>query len=258
MGSPGQGSYAAANAFLDSLAQYRRANGMPALSINWGPWSEGNDRPAKFGMMSVTPDQGLDMLERFLNERTPQIGFMRLRAQAWQGLYPKAAWPFIEKLPLAKRALAASPLQESALRKMLMTLPTPLHRRAFIESHLLEELARALRVPESQLDKNQPLQTSGLDSISAVELRNRWQEELGMVLPVTLIWDYPTITALATHLASRLEGTTEQSKATAAAATVAVVSERTAVVSEVKKLSEAEAEALLLEKLGNIEARRPQ
>jgi aryl carrier-like protein len=179
MGSPGQGNYAAANAFLDSLAQYRRANGMPALSINWGPWSEGQRSTRQIRNDERHARSGSGNAGKVPERKIPQIGFMRLRAQAWQGLYPKAAWPFIEKLPLAKRGPAASPLQESALRKMLMSLPTPLHRRAFIESHLLEELARALRVPESQLDKNQPLQTSGLDSISAVELRNRWQEELG-------------------------------------------------------------------------------
>jgi acyl carrier protein len=124
-----------------------------------------------------------------------------------------------------------------------------------LESRLQEELAQVLRIPPSQVGRSEPLQSFGLDSISAVELRNRWQEELGLILPPTLIWDHPSISALATYLAAKID--TPKEDALPAGATQPVPDAgRAAVVAQIKTLSEDEAEKLLLQKLSSIEAKR--
>ena len=260
IGSPGQGNYAAANAFLDSLAHYRRANGMPALSINWGAWSQvglaarmkGNDRFEQFGMAGIPPEQGLDMLERLLGQGAAQVGVMSVQTRLWHQFFPKAAeWPFLERLQLDETNSGRTQRQESPLRKALLALPTRQHRRARLESHLQEVLASVLRVNPTQVSRHEPLQSLGLDSISAVELRNRWQEELGLILSPTLIWDHPTIAALATYLASGLDAPSEP----AAAGEPPPNASHATAVGEIKTLSEDEAEELLLRKLSAIEAR---
>jgi acyl transferase domain-containing protein/acyl carrier protein len=266
IGSPGQGNYAAANAFLDSLALYRRANGLPALSINWGAWSQvglaarmdRDDRMNDFGMMSITPQQGVEILERLLGQRAAQVGVMRVQMRRWQQLFPRVAdWPFLERIALDEVGPPGSRAQASALRSALMALPTGQQRRALIESRLQEELARVLRVNPPQVGLNEPLQSFGLDSISAVELRNRWAEEFGLVLAPTLIWDYPTISALAEHLALMLV-TASQRAAPVEAVEPAEDAARAAVIAQIKTLSEGEAEHLLLQRLSNIETKRPQ
>ncbi len=263
IGSPGQANYAAANAFLDSLAHYRRARGMPALSINWGAWShvglatrmDRDSRIAELGM-SITLRQGLEMLGRVINEGAPQVGVMRVKLDRWQQLFPTAAdWPFLEYLARADAAAGLLRSPESALRKALMALPTRQHRLALLQSRLQEDLARTLRVSSTQVGLNEPLQSFGLDSLSAVELRNRWAEELGLMLSATLIWDHPTIAQLATYLVTQLDTRFEDVEPVEAAQS-APRPEDAGVVAQIKDLSEEEAEALLLQKLSRLEAQR--
>jgi phthiocerol/phenolphthiocerol synthesis type-I polyketide synthase C len=263
IGSPGQANYAAANAFLDALAHYRRALGMPALSINWGAWSQvglaarmgSDDRVAQLGM-SITPRQGLNMLGRVINQRAAQVGVMRVELSRWQQLFPTVAdWPFLEDLAREEMASGHLRSHDSVLRKTLMALPTGQHRRAMLQSRLQEDLARTLRVNAGQVGLTEPLQSFGLDSLSAVELRNRWAEELGLVLSATLVWDHPTISALSAYLADQLEAPSERVEADEASRS-APPKDHAAVVAQINELSEAEAEALLLQKLSRIEAGR--
>jgi len=262
IGSPGQGNYAAANAYLDGLAHYRRANGQPALSVNWGAWSQvglaarmdPDERMVRLGMLGLTPQQGVDVLGGLLRHSAAQVGVMRVQVRSWLELFPKAAeWPFLAHLALEEAPSVGRRPHESPLRKALLASPAGQHRRALLESRLQQELARILRINPSQVGRTVPLQSFGLDSISAVELRNRWSEELGLLLSATLIWDHPTISALATHLADKMEIPLDSPEA----APLAQDAERTAVVAQIKELSEEEAEALLVQKLSTIEAKRP-
>ena len=266
IGSPGQGNYAAANAFLDALAHHRHAKGLPALSINWGAWSrvglaarmDTNDRMDDVGMLSITPEQGVDVLERLLAQTSAQVGVMRVQMRRWQELFPRVAdWPFLQRIALEDVGPRRSSAQANALRNALMALPTAQQRRALLESRLQDELARVLRVNPSQVGRNEPLQNFGLDSISAVELRNRWAEEFGVILAPTLIWDHPTISALAAHLAVKLETPLEGPEFVEAVQPPGEA-ERAAVVAQIKTLSEDEAEKLLLQKLSSIETKRSQ
>lgn len=262
IGSPGQGNYAAGNAFLDALAHHRRAIGLPALSINWGAWSQvglaaGAHRDSRISQlgMSITPRQGLDMLGRVIHQRAAQVAVMRVQVGLWQQVFPTAAdWPFLEYLAREEAASGRLRSHESPLRKTLMALPTAQHRRALLESRLQLDLARTLQVNPTQVGLTEPLQGFGLDSLSAVELRNRWAEELGLMLSATLIWDHPTIAMLATYLVTQLDtpsddvvsGKADQRERTGHAAAVA----------QIAALSDADAEALLLQKLSRLETKR--
>src|SRR4026209_1532215 len=91
--NPGQGNYVAANAFLDALAHYRRAKGLPALSVNWGPWSEvgmashlNQDRLQARGMGSISPEKGVQAFEMLLNHPSPQIAVMPINWTKWARL----------------------------------------------------------------------------------------------------------------------------------------------------------------------------
>jgi acyl transferase domain-containing protein/acyl carrier protein len=260
IGSPAQGNYAAANAFLDALAHHRRANAMAAVSINWGPWSQvglaartaDDGRMAQLGMLSMTPQIGVEIFEGLLRHSAAQVGVMRLQLKRLQRISRRVVgWPFLEMLGLEQEA-SRSEARSSAFRKTLMALPSAQHRRAMLETRLQEELARALRVNRSQVGRNEPLQSFGLDSISAVELRNRLAEELNLILSPTLIWDQPTIAALATFLAGRLADSEGRTLAVQPAPDAA----RAEIVAQVQTLSEDEAERLLLKKVAAIEAKR--
>jgi acyl carrier protein len=215
LGAPGQANYAAANAFLDALAAYRRARGMRALSINWGPWAEIGlaarpDRSTRLtlrGIDSFTPDQGIDALEHLLSRAAPpQIGVLKLNVRQWQEFYPKAA-----ESPLLSELMADGPEERyatlsssSAFRQSLADAP-PADRLEMIERHLKEQLGQVLRMAASGIDRQTPLATLGLDSLMAIELRNRLEASIGVTLSATLMWNYPTIADMAPFLAERME-----------------------------------------------------
>ncbi|HZB96474.1 MAG TPA: beta-ketoacyl reductase, partial [Herpetosiphonaceae bacterium] len=211
LGSPGQGNYAAANAFLDGLAHHRRALGRPALSINWGPWADvglaaqvsQNGQATIGGIAAIPPQQGVEVLGQLLRQEAAQVGVMPLNLRQWRQFYPKAA-----KSPL----LAHLQEQESAagarksghdMRAALLAVE-PGERRALLEAHLREEITQVLRIAPSRLDEQTALGSLGLDSLMALELRNRLEDSLELTLPVTLIWNYQTIADLTPHLAEKM------------------------------------------------------
>ncbi len=187
LGSAGQANYAAANAFLDSFCHYRHALGLPALSINWGLWrgagmAGSTDRLHReaSGLRPMEPADALGALERLLAEDAVSAAvFARER--------PAAAPP-----PARFSAELAA---------------APRHRRAsLVERHVLDTIRETLGIAgRASLDQTQPLRDMGLDSLLAVELRNRLCASLGVDLPPTLAFDYPTAEAVLNCVASRLD-----------------------------------------------------
>jgi acyl carrier protein len=212
-GSPGQGNYAAANAFLDGLAHYRHAEGLPALSINWGPWSEGGlatehdktGRLAVQGFESIAPQQGIEALSRLLKQKFTQVAVIPINFQQWKRSFPAALEsPLLSDVVKQLDNSGRVKRQESLIRKELLSIQTGWSRRAFLESYLQEQVAQVLKLSKSQIDLETPLHTLGFDSLMALDLRNRLEAGLGLTLSATMAWNYPTITELAPHLAAKM------------------------------------------------------
>jgi myxalamid-type polyketide synthase MxaB len=251
LGSPGQGNYAAANAFLDALALHRRGRGEVATSIHWGPWRgtrmaaawEASGAEARRGVGLLPLERGLELLEEVF-ERMPAS--LAVAAIDWQRLLEgRAAPPFLA-------ALAGSsgdrPPANGELLSRLAAAPGHA-RRALLGEHVHAALARVVGLgPGDRIEPRQRLFDLGVDSLMAVELRSKLGASLGLPIPATLLFDHPTLDALVDHLAGVVA---EHLGDGAAVREEPPESDPTA--AELEGLSEAEAEALLLEELARHE-----
>ena len=214
--SPGQGNYAAANAFLDGLAHARHRAGLAGLSINWGPWATGlaaavelrdRRRWAEVGIGTIEPDRGRRALSKVLASAGAQaivwpIDWVRFLRAYTPGREPTL---FEELARTVKRGSEQSP-KAVDLRDRLSRVAEN-RRPAVVEA---EVRALALRVlaldPKSAIDPREPLNALGLDSLMAVELRNAIAKLVERTLPATLLFKYPTIAALTGYLATEVLG----------------------------------------------------
>ncbi len=211
LGSPGQGAYAAANAFLDALAEQRRARGLPAVSIAWGKWARVSAMTAhmgeadlarmeRMGMHPLADEEGLELLDAAQatgNARVlaARIGLAPLQALARAEMLP----PLLSKLvrvPTPRRAE-----QGGGLARRLAE--TPAGEREGVALELVRSLIAVVLGHDSAaaIDPRAAFKELGFDSLTAVELRNRLSAAAGLRLPVTLVFDYPNATALAGYLA---------------------------------------------------------
>ncbi|MFE9599984.1 SDR family NAD(P)-dependent oxidoreductase, partial [Streptomyces hokutonensis] len=222
VGAPGQANYAAANAFLDALAQRRSAEGLPAVSLAWGLWGENSGmtgalrdadraRFARSGIAPMATADALALLDAALGAGEPALVPVRLdtaalRARATDG-----------SLPPLLRALVRTPVRTTvpgALGLSGNATETLADRLAGLAADAREEVlldlvrtavAGVLGHPDSRaVEVHRGLQDMGFDSLTAVELRNRLGGEVGLRLPTTLAFDYPTAAALAAYLGERL------------------------------------------------------
>jgi acyl carrier protein len=214
LGSPGQANYAAANEFMDALAQHRRALGLTALSIDWGPWNEVGlavraDRAERLGYRgfgSMTNAQGLELLARLLRRDVTQAAvFPSADWRKWQEYYPVAA-----RLPMLEQVLRDTPsaVHSDAPRSELqrMAAAEPSARAELVQEYLRQQLARVLRFPaERVLDPELSLSVLGIDSLMALELKNRIEADLQVVVPVSKILLGPSTHTLSRELLERLE-----------------------------------------------------
>lgn len=205
LGSVGQGSYAAANAFLDGLAHHRRGAGLAAVSIGWGPWAgEGmagrlgarqQQRLSAMGLRAIEPALGLRWLARLLRSDVPHLIVApldrpRLSARIGAGPVP----PLLSLLVEARRGEAGPSLTEALYRV------APSDRQRRLVELLQERAALVMGSASSEVDPRRPLLDLGLDSLMAVDLHHALDRELGRALPETLLFDHPTLERLATHL----------------------------------------------------------
>jgi malonyl CoA-acyl carrier protein transacylase len=205
LGSQAQGNYVAANAFMDALAHHRRAVGLPGLSINWGPWAEAGmsanlesrdqRRITEQGLSNIAPEDGLQVLGELLAQDIAQVGVLPIN---WSKFLPQLESPFFEAL--TKSVQPSSDAQTPTLFKQLEETPVEA-RRELLMTHIRAEIARVLELsaPE-QIQPRQRLFDLGIDSLMAVELRNRLKAGLGCPIRATLIFDYPTLEALVDYL----------------------------------------------------------
>jgi acyl transferase domain-containing protein/aryl carrier-like protein len=203
LGSAGQASYAAANRFLDVLAHYRRSRGLPALSVNWGAWAE-------VGMAAQVEARGVRRTLPGIRPMSPQACLTSLELAGVldlpQVMIADADWSRWQPVPslLEALAVAAGPAKPAVAKDdiadVLSRAPAA-NKRPLLIAYLREQAARILGLSPSQyIDERQPLLSLGLDSLMAVEFRNRLAASLEKPLSATLLFDHPTLAALSAFL----------------------------------------------------------
>ncbi|MEU4645159.1 type I polyketide synthase, partial [Micromonospora sp. NPDC023814] len=216
-GSGGQAAYAAGNAFLDALAERRRARGLAATAVAWGPWAEGGmasgegqELLARRGLSPMSPAQAVYALRSAVGRSVPSVTVAdvdwSLFTPAFAAARPRPLLDDIAEARDALRVVDGEPEDAAGggLRQHLLTLP-----RAEQDRHLTDlvrtHTAAVLGHSGTELVKaNRAFKELGFDSLTAVELRNRLGTATGLTLPTTLVFDYPNSAALADHLSAAL------------------------------------------------------
>ncbi|WP_257827575.1 SDR family NAD(P)-dependent oxidoreductase [Burkholderia glumae] len=207
--SPSQTSYAAANACLDALAVWRHSQGLPALSLQWGPFSdtglaairsERGARLAERGAASLTTGESHRYLGMLMKRDEPVVGVFPFDAARWLDASPAVA--FQPRFDMVREGAVARSGGDAAQAR-LKDAP-PAMRRELIQALLRRHAAAVLRVPETMLTSAMTFPQAGLDSLTGLELRNRIESELGLPLSSAVLWRHPTVDALAEFLTQQL------------------------------------------------------
>ncbi|QLE49252.1 type I polyketide synthase [Nostoc sp. C057] len=282
LGSPGQGNYAAANAFVDALAHYRQSLGLPALSVNWAPWAH-QDNPivrrwATWGVDTIDWQQSLKILEQLLTDNVAQVAVIPVQWSKFTQAFPRGkkeaegqrGWGaegkenglpptrggagneniFSALLLYPESLLSSQPKSSPAsqLYERLENAP-PSRRKDLIFEAVQGEVAKVLRMKSAQVDGKKPFNTMGMDSLTAVELRNALMELLKVTLPATLVFEYPSLESLSEYLAELVIPKTPSS---ATKELPTALSKINLAVEQMEQFSEDELEALLAQELATL------
>ncbi|MET9557260.1 type I polyketide synthase [Streptomyces sp. NPDC006645] len=200
-GSPGQGSYAAANAALDELCAWRRAQGLKATSINWGLWAQFGRGAAleQRGYSMIDPAEGIRALESILRHARPRTGYAPRDISRWlQNYLSSMETTFFADM--ADRHRAANAQDERETLDRLSQAGDQPGRLRLLEQHIADNVAVILRIQTENISPEDNLAALGLDSLMALELRTRLEHSLTIDIPRTVIWTSPTMAALAAQI----------------------------------------------------------
>lgn len=247
--SAGQANYSAANSFLDALAHHRKALGMPGLSINWGPWGEVGmatqldliEYFEKRGFYPMTNEQGLEALGSLLGQKPAQVTVV---AANWPVVaemnFPMGIAPImLDELVTKKegeREEKSDSGQKVGILQELAKSSEEESRYTLLENYLLEVASTVLRMNKSNLLPEQPLNAWGLDSMIAIEMKNRIEMGLGVSVAVVELLKGSSVAQLTKMILPQLQ------------LDEMTVDEETAdILAEAENLSLEEVEALLHE-----------
>jgi acyl transferase domain-containing protein/acyl carrier protein len=240
-GAPGQSNYASANAFLDALAHHRCALGLPAMSINWSAWSEVGmaarlaekqgqlqgdpsksfDRWRALGIQAIAPEEGLGAFEAVMQINPVQMAVAPIQWDIFSSNFVDTPIPSLLREVAARPAVRAVIASASEGREASsgqhepstqdeftyqLQKTDPLHRQEIVLVNVQQQVATVLRLDPSQpVDLDTDLTRLGIDSLMAVELKNRIELHLGADLPVAQILNGPSVTELAALVLGILE-----------------------------------------------------
>ncbi|WP_375772903.1 SDR family NAD(P)-dependent oxidoreductase [Archangium gephyra] len=262
IGAPGQSNYSAANAALDALALARRARGLPALSVNWGAFSEvgmaaqqanRGERLSHRGVIGMSPADGLEVLGALLERGAAHVAVIALEPRQWLETSPHMARSkrFSELMGEVQQGGANRGTKLRDLESLRAAPPKELRSRLALL--LRQEIGRVLRLDAQALEPQAPLMSLGFDSLLSLELRNRLEALFGLSLPAVLLWTYPTIESLTEHLAQQLQPVSQE-PVPAAVASAAPPENVPAGEEELDDMSEEE-RALIEERLASLTRR---
>ncbi|WP_371503576.1 type I polyketide synthase, partial [Kitasatospora sp. NBC_00374] len=222
VGSAGQGNYAAANAYLDALAEQRRADGLPATSIAWGAWAEAGlatedvvaDRLRRDGVVGMAHALAITAMQHALDQGDTTL---TIAAVDWERVAGETAAVrasrLFDEIPEAHRVMEAAAAASSdttaagsSLAQRLATLSEAERGRTLLDL-VRAQVAAVLGYAGSEaVEAGRAFKELGFDSLTAVDLRNRLNAATGLRLSATLVFDYPSAAALADHLGAELLG----------------------------------------------------
>jgi NADP-dependent 3-hydroxy acid dehydrogenase YdfG/acyl carrier protein len=253
-GSVGQLHYAAANQFEDAVAWLRRQQGLPGTSVSFSPWQGGgvlSEEFARFmaslGVAPVATDEGMRALEAALASGRAHVVLAKVEWGLFRSVMEaRRRRPLFEELAVAAAAPAdAGRAAGGDLRDELAAAPAS-ERRELLVTHVQGQMAELMGFGAERPEPRRGFIELGVDSLMAVTLRDRLQSSLGIELPVTFIFDHPTVEALADHLLGNVLVTETRA---APAAAPAPPAGRDALVDEVRELSQDELESAIARQL---------
>jgi phthiocerol/phenolphthiocerol synthesis type-I polyketide synthase D len=217
LGLPGQLAYATANAWLDALMTWRRASGLPATAINWGQWSDvGMSHALTYSVLDpITPDEGVEALESLVGGALARVGVGRLRLdRAFAATAEFRELNYFENLVSEfDQAFDVSTIDQRPVVADGDRAQVPVpdwsqlsaeDRLGELEARLRTILARELRMSASAINVDQPFPELGLDSMMAMTVLRETQKLVGIDLSANMLFNHPTISSLAAHLADLL------------------------------------------------------
>ncbi|MCB1921106.1 MAG: SDR family NAD(P)-dependent oxidoreductase, partial [Candidatus Competibacteraceae bacterium] len=227
LGPAGQSNHAAANSFVDALAHARRAASLPALAIDWGAWAEVGAavrddleaRVERTGLIHMAPDQALAALAWAMSQKAAQIAIMDADWVVYRQRFPLGGAPIFTPSPsptgreepntltsslspIGRREIKILTRQGSAaLHEQLAAAPLSRRMEVLLDA-IRAQAARIMRLDDANtITDERPLRDLGLDSLMAVEMRNALAAQVGVKLTATLLFDQPSVSALAIFLA---------------------------------------------------------
>ena len=262
LGSAQLAHYSAANSFLDGLATYRRGLKLPAVSINWGPWESGglvqstagSDKVASSGFLTLAPSEALNYLEQALVLNHSQLAIVNAN---WSQL--KNTYSVHHPQPLFDLLAPNVTLAESALTPLLLNQlhEMPAWNRAeALGEYISQQVCALLEISDSStLDVNRGFFDFGMDSLMAVSLRTRLEQQLGCKLVASTIFDFPSVERLTKYLLSLLFAEEKLSKDSEPKSPQTVLTNTPAPATE-NELSDSEIAALIEGELSSLTAKK--
>jgi acyl transferase domain-containing protein/NADPH:quinone reductase-like Zn-dependent oxidoreductase len=271
LGSPGQGSYTAGNAFLDALAHSRASRGLATLSVNWGAWASGGmaarltpelaARWARQGAKPMEAEAAFAAMRMAIESGRPQVAIMDMNWEQFLRERPAMRGEgLFAELQRGKERTGGKARREAGILEVLRAAPAG-DQKSLLSMHVKACACRVMGLPESSpIQDGVALQDIGLDSLMALEMRNELAQSLGLTLGAGLLFDYPAVEGLTQHLLGMLapaktagaEAKGAEANGIGAAASSGGVAGAEVSVAALNSLSEEEAELLLLEELDRV------